>query len=122
MTDTVPTGHTGFCAPWLATPYGSGQISTGGTWAVLYTATAATAEPRNVLIRTADLHAGNWRPVTIDLPSGSRPLFWDTDDTVIFEGTPDHLGYYRCTATGSCLSTALPADLQEPKVIPRRGA
>jgi hypothetical protein len=121
LTDTVPTGQTGFCAPWLATPYGSGQISTGGTWAILYTATTAAGEPRTVLVRTADLHAGHWRPVIIDLPSGALPLFWDTDDTVILDGRPDHPGFYRCGTTGSCLPMAMPTDLQEPKLVPRRG-
>jgi hypothetical protein len=114
--DTIQTDQTGLCATWLAKPDGRGLLSPDGTWAVLSMTTTASGQPATALVRAADLHAGQWRPVPVNLPTGSIPEFWDTDETIIFS-VVGHGGVYRCGINGSCLSVAMPADLSEPRLV-----
>jgi hypothetical protein len=115
--DSVPTGQTGLCATWMAKSEGRGQLSPNGTWAVLSTTTPPSPQPAIVFVRAADLHAGQGRPVAVNLPAGSIPQFWDTDETVIFSGGFGSSALYRCASDGSCVPVALPADLSEPRLV-----
>lgn len=115
--DSMPTGQTGLCATWLAKSEGSGQLSPDGTWTVLSTTTPTSGEPAIALVRAADLHAGRWRPITVNLPAGSIAQFWDTNGTVLFSAGGSSPAFYRCDTNGSCVPVTMPADLSEPQLV-----
>ncbi|HEU4424330.1 MAG TPA: hypothetical protein VFR67_17520, partial [Pilimelia sp.] len=120
LADTPPEPGPPVCAPALATAEAGGMLSPGGRWVMLRTASPAGGGLGTVLLRTADLRAGHWRPVTPDLPPSGVPRFWDTDDTFVVEKPGNPSEAYRCTTRG-CAPLILPADLPGAEIIAKFG-
>jgi hypothetical protein len=121
MADTLPEQRGPLCTPVLATTE-PGMLSPDGRWALLPTTSSRAGEgQRTVLLRTAELNAGRWRPIPLDLPPFGAPRFWDTDDSFVVERLGNPSEAYRCTATRGCVRLIMPAGLPRPEVVPRFG-
>jgi len=121
LADSLPVGQTGLCAVHLATPEGYGQISPDGDWAFLNTS-AAGGSGNLALVRSADLRAGRWQPLALDLPSQAEPVFWDTEETfIVYEVAEPRDRRYRCGVARPCEPLVMPDDLPDAQPVPRRG-
>ncbi|GAA1833570.1 hypothetical protein GCM10009682_59950 [Luedemannella flava] len=100
----VPVTRTGLCGR-TAERLIQGDLSPDGASAVVFYWLGDWEETPPSLVRTADLHAGRWRPTPLPdtvLP----PLFWDTGTTFITVGGFP-AGYRRCQTNGRCVRLVL---------------
>jgi len=99
----------GFCGDVRRTAGGvdGGALSDDGEWAAI----AVSNRQPIVLVRTADLHVGRWRPVT--LSASGVPIYWAGAGVVIGGDRS-----YLCSTTGQCRALAIPADAT---IVPRSG-
>jgi hypothetical protein len=94
------TGAT--CAP-TARPAGgvdSGALSPDGRYAAI----SVSNRIAPVVVHTADLRAGRWKPITLPVPSGT-PVYWAGMDVVIGGDAT-----YRCSVTARCARLPIPPD------------
>ena len=90
------------CAP-TARPAGgvdSGALSPDGRYAAI----SVSNRIAPVMVRTADLRAGRWKPITLPVSSG-MPLYWAGMDVVIGGDAT-----YRCSVTARCARLPIPPD------------
>jgi hypothetical protein len=116
LTDTLPTGDTGYCdRQW--NPVTGGSLSPNGDWAVV----AILGESHNYvrLVRAADLHdKGQLSAAPMQLPGRTIPLFWDTDESYIAASPVDEGQHVRCTTTGTCTPIVTSSDLPVQRLLP----
>jgi hypothetical protein len=108
--------ETGYCAPSMAVGGTRGILSPDGLWALIGVANSESWQ----LARTADLHAGLWRPQATGMPAGAWATLWDTDSTFIVSTPAGQI--YRCGLTAPCQPLAITPGFAGPRVIPARGA
>jgi hypothetical protein len=107
---SIPTGLTGTCVA-AAANVRNGLLSPDGKYAVLLSAPAAAtskASPSTLVVRTADLHAGRWRPVA--LGAGRFVQFWDSPTSMIVAVVAgEKITMQRCDTAAKCTALRLPA-------------
>ncbi|WP_412749118.1 hypothetical protein [Krasilnikovia sp. M28-CT-15] len=119
VTVTVPSMHQGWCPTHGPVEGRSGTISPDGRWASLDVRSAdEQAEPTTVLLRTADLKAGRWRPVPTGGPADAHPI-WLTGDVFVLEMPQG--GRLWCRAGDRCQPVVEPPGLSEPTLVMLRG-
>ena len=110
--DLVPVAHftdagtSGVCSTYL--DRAGGELSPDGRQAVIV---GGDAEP-DLLVATADLHAGVWRPTTI---TGAKHFIgWDSATSFLAQGDGSPGPMLRCTGPDTCSPIGLPAG--EPRI------
>jgi hypothetical protein len=95
------------------------EISPDGVWVMLPPGPDPGPMAGPVWVRAADLRAGRWRPVASGLPESARPVFWDTDRSVIVR--TDEASYLRCWPPDPCVALAVPVFPDGTVIVERRG-
>ncbi len=108
MANLAPVGRGGVCVPDLGGAGVHGDLSPAGTWAVV-----KTIETPPVLVRTADITAGRWKPVpAAGLGVEDRIDFWTSDRTFVTSVSEGLLRH--CEVNAHCTPIALPSHPNPP--------
>jgi hypothetical protein len=117
MTDTLPTGDTGYCDnDWL--DVGGASLSPSGDWAVVNVLSKHDSAGPPILIRTDELHRDGRLSARPMEPQGRViPEFWASDEAFITSPMGDGK-LFRCTTTGSCTPIILRSDVPAQRLLP----